>query len=206
MAKITTTTAVLFALVAGLVKAEPIPQVSPPPTTTFSSDTATVSPSPTSSCVTICADYINECGQMYGGCFPDPACTGGTAWPTFSKPPCTSPTGSPYPTCGFRCVDAVNECGMKYGGCYDSCAGPFPFPAPPCPSFTTTSSTKKPPKHTNTPKPPKTKTPKSQKQCKPKTTKRKTESCTETPTPTTTSSSRCDYSICIDYIDACGQG
>ncbi|KAK4105614.1 hypothetical protein N658DRAFT_556054 [Parathielavia hyrcaniae] len=34
----------------------------------------------------LCWDGINECGMMYGGCFPD--CK---PWPTFTPPPC--PTG-----------------------------------------------------------------------------------------------------------------
>ncbi|KAK1832811.1 hypothetical protein QBC39DRAFT_370559 [Podospora conica] len=33
----------------------------------------------------LCADYINACGMMYGGCFPD--CK---PWPTFVPPPCPS--------------------------------------------------------------------------------------------------------------------
>ncbi|KAL2023254.1 hypothetical protein VTK56DRAFT_3377 [Thermocarpiscus australiensis] len=47
---------------------------------------------------TICWDGINECGQMYGGCFPD--CT---PWPTFTPPPCpahTAPTNVVYS--GYR--------------------------------------------------------------------------------------------------------
>ncbi|KAK4116284.1 hypothetical protein N656DRAFT_765273 [Canariomyces notabilis] len=41
----------------------------------------------TSSCTaaqTVCLDGINECGQWYGGCFPD--CR---PWPTFTAPPCS---------------------------------------------------------------------------------------------------------------------
>ncbi|KAI0123351.1 hypothetical protein BJ170DRAFT_641498 [Xylariales sp. AK1849] len=33
---------------------------------------------------TVCEDFINECGQTYGGCFS--ACT---PWPTFTAPACT---------------------------------------------------------------------------------------------------------------------
>ncbi|KAK3393637.1 hypothetical protein B0H63DRAFT_554977 [Podospora didyma] len=32
---------------------------------------------------TVCADYVNSCGMMYGGCFAD--CR---PWPTFAPPPC----------------------------------------------------------------------------------------------------------------------
>ncbi|KAK4197841.1 hypothetical protein QBC40DRAFT_267223, partial [Triangularia verruculosa] len=56
----------------------------PTPTTTKK---PTTTPKPSSTCngsgMTVCADYINECGMMYGGCFPD--CK---PWPTFSAPPC----------------------------------------------------------------------------------------------------------------------
>ncbi|KAG7292929.1 hypothetical protein NEMBOFW57_002974 [Staphylotrichum longicolle] len=40
-----------------------------------------------SATVSVCWDGINECGQMYGGCFPD--CK---PWPTFKPPPCPTPT------------------------------------------------------------------------------------------------------------------
>lgn len=36
---------------------------------------------------TVCIDYIDKCGQTYGGCVPD--CL---PWPTFSAPPCPRPT------------------------------------------------------------------------------------------------------------------
>ncbi|KAK3397482.1 hypothetical protein B0T20DRAFT_499109 [Sordaria brevicollis] len=36
---------------------------------------------------TVCIDYIDKCGQTYGGCVPD--CF---PWPTFSAPPCPRPT------------------------------------------------------------------------------------------------------------------
>ncbi|KAG0123561.1 hypothetical protein HOY82DRAFT_673910 [Tuber indicum] len=109
----------------------------------------------------ICADYINECGQMYGGCFLDPVCTGGTAWPTFSKPPC------PTTKCSHSiCYDGIDKCGQFYGGCTlaPECGGPKTptFSRPPCPPTTVTS--------------------------------------------TTTASSTCTVSLCVDGIDACGQG
>ncbi|KAL2141493.1 hypothetical protein VTI28DRAFT_2367 [Corynascus sepedonium] len=59
----------------------------PKPTTTTTLSTVT----PTKPCttdVTVCWDGINECGIMYGGCFPD--CR---PWPTFTPPPC--PTSKP---------------------------------------------------------------------------------------------------------------
>ncbi|KAK4251794.1 hypothetical protein C7999DRAFT_27473 [Corynascus novoguineensis] len=59
----------------------------PKPTTTTTLSTVT----PTKPCttdVTVCWDGINECGMMYGGCFPD--CR---PWPTFTPPPC--PTSKP---------------------------------------------------------------------------------------------------------------
>jgi hypothetical protein len=42
-------------------------------------------PSSTSCTQTVCADYINSCGLMYGGCFP--YCEGDT-FPSFSVPDC----------------------------------------------------------------------------------------------------------------------
>ncbi|KAF8534515.1 hypothetical protein BDD12DRAFT_411134 [Trichophaea hybrida] len=60
---------------------------------------AVLPPKPTSSaCPTICADYINSCSMMYGGCFPDPKCTGGSAWPTFTPPPCPCETKTVFKT------------------------------------------------------------------------------------------------------------
>ncbi|RPA93533.1 hypothetical protein L873DRAFT_53118 [Choiromyces venosus 120613-1] len=117
-----------------------------PPTTT-----AALKPRTTTSCdSTICADFVNECGLKYGGCFLDPKCTGGTAWPTFSKPPCpttsrTTSTRKPVKTCSQSiCADYVNECGRKYGGrflgpkCTSGTAWPK-FPKPPCPTTITTT-------------------------------------------------------------------
>ena len=103
----------------------------------------------TTSCQTICVDYVNECGQTYGGCFPDPTCTGGTVWPSFTKPPCSTTSTSAIPTsspCPTICVDYVNECGMMYGGCFPepACTGgtAWPsFPKPPCPTTISTAST-----------------------------------------------------------------
>ncbi|KAF3346187.1 hypothetical protein VD0002_g6416 [Verticillium dahliae] len=112
----------------------PIYHDTPTPTAPQSDDCSTRS---------VCADYVNECGIWYGGCFAD--CT---PWPTFTKPPC--PPGPPGPVppvdddeegdhddedCERTiCVDKVNECGIKYGGCYRDCA-PYPtFEPPACPS------------------------------------------------------------------------
>ncbi|SMY21408.1 unnamed protein product [Zymoseptoria tritici ST99CH_1A5] len=79
-------------------------------------------------CETICADYINDCGQMYGGCFEN--CPG-EPWPTFDPPPCPSPTTT-TPACNFICVDLINECGQWYGGCYDDCKPRPTYTPPPC--------------------------------------------------------------------------
>ncbi|KAK8041072.1 hypothetical protein PG994_014079 [Apiospora phragmitis] len=107
---------------------------------------------------TVCADYVNACGQMYGGCFS--ACT---PWPSFTAPPCTletisvsttgdgamavaaataatgSSTGGGLPCDGSRlCVDHVRTCGatavLTYGGCYPACSPSPTFSAPPCPT------------------------------------------------------------------------
>ncbi|PQK08684.1 hypothetical protein BB8028_0001g07570 [Beauveria bassiana] len=109
-----------------------------PPTTTSSYDNCSTR--------TICLDYVNECGIMYGGCVAD--CK---PWPTFSKPPCPSTTSTPItltatPTATASvddchkhtiCIDHVNECGIMYGGCVPACK-PYPtFSKPPCPSTTT---------------------------------------------------------------------
>ncbi|KAI6467935.1 hypothetical protein MCOR15_002350 [Pyricularia oryzae] len=105
---------------------------------------------------TVCWDGINECGEMYGGCFPD--CT---PWPTFTKPPCsltearpttfstiTSPpvvnstsivSSATGTNCFSRtvCWEAVNNCGIQYGGCFPDCR-PWPtFTRPACPTSTT---------------------------------------------------------------------
>lgn len=110
------------------------------PTITSSSSTLSAS----ASCqLTVCADHVNECGLMYGGCYP--ACSGYPT-PSFSVPPCptTSSSSDPIPTASCTltmCADYINECGMMYGGCYPACSG-YPTPTyvpPPC---STTSSTK----------------------------------------------------------------
>lgn len=64
---------------------------------------------------------------LIGDASLDPKCTGGTAWPTFSKPPCPtytalssiSSSASDHSTTCTRtiCVDKVSPCGQKYGGC-----------------------------------------------------------------------------------------
>ncbi|KXS99537.1 hypothetical protein AC578_4250 [Pseudocercospora eumusae] len=113
-----------------------------PPTSTL--DT---SPATSSSC-TICADYVNDCGIWYGGCFE--ACSG-EPWPSFTPPPCPtsstitpsisnlsntatttsnpastitsapvylSPYGSNSSCDKVICVDYINTCDIKYGGCF----------------------------------------------------------------------------------------
>lgn len=103
---------------------------------------------------TLCVDYVNECGIMYGGCF---ASTSGMPWPSFSNPGCpttvtNSPTITSLPTTTdfittavpTICVDTVNSCGQTYGGCFPST---FPFPTfadPGCPTITTTVQTEIP--------------------------------------------------------------
>ncbi|KAA8914246.1 hypothetical protein FN846DRAFT_927074 [Sphaerosporella brunnea] len=119
------------------------------PTTTTPPTYGTPTKSP---CPSICADYVNSCGMPYGGCFPDPKCTGGTAWPTFSPPPCptTSSCTSSAPACTQSiCYDYVNECGQMYGGCLlaPKCGGPKSptFSKPPCtvkPTYTTAPTPK----------------------------------------------------------------
>ena len=65
------------------------------PTTTSKWTTSTRKPSSADNCSTrtVCADYVNACGQWYGGCFAD--CR---PWPTFTPPPCTKTTKVPVPT------------------------------------------------------------------------------------------------------------
>ncbi|KAF7192349.1 hypothetical protein HII31_06381 [Pseudocercospora fuligena] len=121
----------------------PVPPT--PPTSTL--DT---SPSTSSSC-TICADYVNDCGIWYGGCFE--ACDG-APWPSFTPPPCPtssssaitpsisnttttssnsastitsapvylSPYGSNSSCDKVICVDYINTCDIKYGGCFPVCS------------------------------------------------------------------------------------
>ncbi|EPS39553.1 hypothetical protein H072_6711 [Dactylellina haptotyla CBS 200.50] len=99
-------------------------------TTRPSKTTRTTTRATTTSCtLTLCADGVNECSMMYGGCFP--ACPG-LPTPTFTPPPCPTPK-----KCDQQlCVDNVNECGMMYGGCFEACPwSPQPtFVPPPCPS------------------------------------------------------------------------
>ncbi|KAJ6260635.1 hypothetical protein Dda_4862 [Drechslerella dactyloides] len=116
------------ALFAALATAAPQPQRGGRPTRITSR--VPPRPTPTKKCdMTLCADAVNECGMMYGGCFP--ACPG---WPTptFTPPPCPTPKKCDI----ILCSDAVNECGMMYGGCFEACPdSPTPtFTPPPCPS------------------------------------------------------------------------
>ncbi|TGZ77151.1 hypothetical protein EX30DRAFT_398743 [Ascodesmis nigricans] len=58
--------------------------------TSTSTTTTASSPSSTATCThTVCYDYVNECGQMYGGCVLAPHC-GGPVKPTFSRPACST--------------------------------------------------------------------------------------------------------------------
>ncbi|RPA99646.1 hypothetical protein L873DRAFT_899437 [Choiromyces venosus 120613-1] len=184
----------------------------PCPTTTTGSTTTTCSKS-------VCVDNVDECGQMYGGCFLDPTCTGGSKWPTFTKPPCNSTTTgrstttSASTTCKRAiCADYVNECGQMYGGCFldPVCTGGTAWPTfskPPCPTTRCSRSIcydgidkcgqfyggctlvpecggPKTPTFSRLPCPP----------------------TTTTTSTTTTATSTCTVSLCVDGIDACGQG
>ncbi|KAH9243073.1 hypothetical protein K456DRAFT_1716707 [Colletotrichum gloeosporioides 23] len=42
---------------------------------------------------TVCIDYVNECGQWYGGCHSD--CR---PWPSYTAPPCSKSTSAPDQT------------------------------------------------------------------------------------------------------------
>ncbi|CAI4216363.1 unnamed protein product [Parascedosporium putredinis] len=167
-------------------------------TTTPPTDYPTSQPTSDCASITVCADYINDCGMMYGGCFPD--CR---PWPTFTAPPC--PTGSStlqtrtstntdHPECSdgaprTKCVDKVNDCGKKYGGCFDYCATPTPsFSTPPCPS------TKKPTK----PVPTRTRK-----------TRHTSQTRTSYPDPDPSDDPCADNGelfLCVDGIDECGNG
>jgi hypothetical protein len=98
-------------------------------TTTITPPVSTSTVRPTTDChdLTVCADYINECGQTYGGCFS--ACT---PWPTFTPPPCTTTTDTTTtpttitpvsPTVTTICEDFFKTCTegtttaiLTYGG------------------------------------------------------------------------------------------
>ncbi|KAH6685339.1 hypothetical protein F5X68DRAFT_262593 [Plectosphaerella plurivora] len=147
---------------------KPYPSFTAPPCPT--SSTSAPVPTTTDNCSTrtICADYVNECGMAYGGCFSD--CK---PYPSFTAPPCpTGSTSTPVPTsadnCSTRtvCADYINECGMMYGGCFPDCK-PWPsFTAPPCPS----GGSSTPPY----------------------------------PVPTTSTDNGCDRTVCVDYVNECG--
>ena len=111
--------------------------------------TTTVTPAPTPT-RTVCVDYINKCGQTYGGCFPSTS-----PFPTFTGPSCSLETTTPTVTTIITrsstttahtatptiCVDYINKCGQTYGGCFPS-TSPFPtFTAPSCSLDTVTTST-----------------------------------------------------------------
>lgn len=110
--------------------------------------TSTSSSSSTTKCNnSICEDHINSCGMTYGGCYLAGTCGGPV--PSFTAPPCVSPTPTSTcitgptivtmitSTCTYtRCEDHINSCGMTYGGCFldPLCGGTRPtFTTPPCP-------------------------------------------------------------------------
>ncbi|EME43544.1 hypothetical protein DOTSEDRAFT_35785 [Dothistroma septosporum NZE10] len=80
---------------------------------------------------TKCVDYVNDCGQSYGGCYN--TCAGQV--PTFAVPKCPCdddssdgikrPDDCPKPQPGEVCKWLYNKCGTRYGGCYPE-AGPVP--------------------------------------------------------------------------------
>ena len=102
--------------------------------TTITKSTTTRTATPT-----ICVDYINKCGQTYGGCFPSadpvptftaPSCSLDTVTSTITPKPTTATATAGVPTI---CVDSINSCGKTYGGCFAS-TRPFPtFSDPGCP-------------------------------------------------------------------------
>ncbi|KAB5563602.1 hypothetical protein GE09DRAFT_788638 [Coniochaeta sp. 2T2.1] len=106
-------------------------ETTPPPVVT------TVAPPSTTVTPTICVDYVNKCGQTYGGCFastrPFPTFTGPSCSLETTPPPVTTvapPVTTAVPTI---CVDTINACGKTYGGCFAS-TSPFPtFTDPGCP-------------------------------------------------------------------------
>ncbi|WQF77618.1 hypothetical protein CDEST_02632 [Colletotrichum destructivum] len=61
------------------------PSTKKPLTPTKPPSLSTPQPTTSENCSsrTICVDYINECGQMYGGCHAD--CR---PWPSYAPPPC----------------------------------------------------------------------------------------------------------------------
>lgn len=121
------------------------PTTTTPPVITPSSGSATISTTCTNY---LCADYINNCGIWYGGCYYD--CPGSTT-PVFTDPGCPTTTTTPsygvitsgsssepvfsiLPIgCGTICNDYVDNCGNTYGpGCYTSCS-----PTDTAPTYTT---------------------------------------------------------------------
>ncbi|KAK6537220.1 hypothetical protein TWF694_011417 [Orbilia ellipsospora] len=140
---------------------DPLPTFPAPPCSSTTKATTTmkvtttsayVTTKVTSSCTkTLCVDYLDACGHMYGGCFP--YCDGYTT-PVIAPPPCSptttkfTPTTTPFTTTPTTsctktlCADYLDACGHMYGGCYPVCEGyttPV-FTPPPC-SLTTKKTT-----------------------------------------------------------------
>jgi hypothetical protein len=181
---------IAFAILALAAIGSADPSVTSPPAYSSSACSATV-----------CADFVNSCGQTYGGCYP--ACDGFTT-PSFTDPGCPSTTKSPTNTtpppesssCFLTlCVDNINSCGQMYGGCFPAC-GNYTTPSfadPGCPSTTRTSTTS----CTSSVKPPST----------PITTSCTVGMVTSPSKPSTTSppsSTTCTQTVCADYINSCG--
>jgi hypothetical protein len=149
--------------------------------------------------LTVCADYINSCGQTYGGCYE--TCDGFTT-PSFTDPGCPSTTDSPSNTtpppetssCFLTlCVDNMNSCSQMYGGCFPAC-GNYTTPSftdPGCPSTTRTSAA------SCTLKPHSTSTTTSS-------TSGMVTSSKPLTTSTPSSSTSCTQTVCADYINSCG--
>ncbi|KAK6343692.1 hypothetical protein TWF730_011282 [Orbilia blumenaviensis] len=113
-------------------------------------------PRATTSCPVICYDYVNACGQGYGGCVP--RCPG-DPMPTFASPSCSKTTVGPVTTsfvtttttkstttttsCPTLCIDYINTCGGMWGTCVARCPGAVlpTFTPPPCSPRTTPSPT-----------------------------------------------------------------
>lgn len=75
---------------------------------------------------TVCEYFKNDCGKMFGGCYPAEG-----PIPLFADPGCDGNEDRSDETCEwFR-----NACGKKFGGCYPK-SGPIPmFADPGCPRY-----------------------------------------------------------------------
>lgn len=168
------------------------------PTITYAPSSSTPCTSTCSS--TLCADYINSCGQTYGGCYL--ACSGYTT-PSFADPGCP-PTTKPVPptTTPSLPVDPVTpstSC-TKTTNTPDTPVDPV---TPPASCATTITQTFCPP--------PLPYTTDNQTQCPVTVTPSScsTADPTDPPPPssitTGTSTSSCTITLCVDNVNSCGQ-